>query len=56
MIYVISETRRVAALGLDELAQGMQTANAVVLGAIIGAMMATNMGSPVNKGGWPPPA
>jgi len=52
MIYVIGEPVAVALAALTEWLKGMQTANAVALGAIIGAMMAFDMGGPVNKSAY----
>ena len=52
MIYVIGEPVAAALAALTGWLKGMQTANAVVLGAIIGAMMAFDMGGPVNKAAY----
>ncbi len=52
MIYVIGQPVAVALAAMTEWLKGMQTANAVVLGAIIGAMMAFDMGGPVNKSAY----
>ena len=52
MIYVIGEPVATALASLTAWLKGMQTANAVVLGAIIGAMMAFDMGGPVNKSAY----
>ncbi|NLH81922.1 MAG: PTS transporter subunit EIIC, partial [Phyllobacteriaceae bacterium] len=52
MIYVIGEPVASALAALTSWLKGMQTANAIVLGAIIGAMMAFDMGGPVNKAAY----
>ena len=52
MIYVIGQPVASALAALTAWLKGMQTANAVVLGAIIGAMMAFDMGGPVNKAAY----
>lgn len=52
MIYVVGEPVAMALSALTGWLKGMQTANAVVLGAIIGAMMAFDMGGPVNKAAY----
>ena len=52
MIYVVGEPVAAALAALTGWLKGMQTANAVVLGAIIGAMMAFDMGGPVNKAAY----
>jgi len=55
MIYVIGQPVAGALAAMTVWLKGMQTANAVVLGAIIGAMMAFDMGGPVNKRPTPSP-
>ena len=52
MIYVIGEPVAAALSALTAWLKGMQTANAILLGAIIGAMMAFDMGGPVNKAAY----
>ncbi|MBV5266574.1 PTS fructose transporter subunit IIC [Pinisolibacter aquiterrae] len=52
MVYVIGTPVAAALSALTGWLKGMQTANAVVLGAIIGAMMAFDMGGPVNKAAY----
>ena len=52
MIYVIGQPVAGALAAMTVWLKGMQTANAVVLGAIIGGMMAFDMGGPVNKAAY----
>ena len=52
MIYVIGEPVAAALSAMTAWLKGMQTSNAIVLGAIIGAMMAFDMGGPVNKAAY----
>jgi len=52
MIYVIGTPVAEALAAMTAWLKGMQTSNAVVLGAIIGAMMAFDMGGPVNKAAY----
>jgi PTS system fructose-specific IIC component len=52
MIYVIGQPVAAALSALTVWLKGMQTANAMILGAIIGAMMAFDMGGPVNKAAY----
>lgn len=52
MIYVIAPPVEIALNGLTSWLNGMQSANAVVLGLILGAMMAFDMGGPVNKAAY----
>jgi PTS system fructose-specific IIC component len=52
MIYVIGEPVAGALAAMTAWLKGMQAANAIVLGAIIGAMMAFDMGGPVNKAAY----
>lgn len=52
MIYVIAPPVEVVLNGLTGWLQGMQSTNAIVLGLILGAMMAFDMGGPVNKAAY----
>ncbi len=52
MIYVIGEPVAQVLAALTAWLKGMEAANAVLLGAIIGAMMAFDMGGPVNKSAY----
>ena len=52
MIYVIGTPVAEALSAMTIWLKGMQTSNAIVLGAIIGAMMAFDMGGPVNKAAY----
>ncbi|WP_026784480.1 PTS fructose transporter subunit IIC [Pleomorphomonas koreensis] len=52
MVYVLGEPVAAALTWLTEFLKGMQGANAIVLGAIIGMMMAFDMGGPVNKAAY----
>jgi fructose PTS system EIIBC or EIIC component len=52
MIYVIGAPVAQALAAMTEFLKGMQGANAVLLGVIIGAMMAFDMGGPVNKAAY----
>lgn len=52
MVYVLGEPVAVALTWLTDFLKGMQGANAIVLGAIIGLMMAFDMGGPVNKAAY----
>jgi PTS system fructose-specific IIC component len=52
MIYVIGQPVAAALASMTVWLKGMQTGNAIVLGAIIGAMMAFDMGGPVNKAAY----
>lgn len=49
MIYVVGKPVAAIMSGLTEWLGNMGTANAVLLGAILGGMMCTDMGGPVNK-------
>ncbi|MFJ5407742.1 PTS fructose transporter subunit IIBC [Pectobacterium punjabense] len=49
MIYAVGTPVAKILAGLTGWLQSMGTANAVILGAILGAMMCTDMGGPVNK-------
>jgi PTS system fructose-specific IIC component len=52
MIYVIGAPVAAALAALTAFLKGMQGANAIALGAIIGLMMAFDMGGPVNKAAY----
>ena len=52
MIYLIGTPVSKILEGLTHWLQTMGTANAVLLGAILGAMMCTDMGGPVNKAAY----
>ncbi|EMQ2082195.1 PTS fructose transporter subunit IIBC [Yersinia enterocolitica] len=52
MIYVVGTPVAKIMTGLTNWLQFMGTANAVLLGAILGAMMCTDMGGPVNKAAY----
>jgi PTS system fructose-specific IIC component len=52
MIYVVGPPVKVALTALTDWLKGMQTSSAVVLGLILGAMMAFDMGGPVNKAAY----
>ncbi len=52
MIYVVGTPVAKIMEGLTHWLQAMGTANAVMLGAILGAMMCTDMGGPVNKAAY----
>ncbi|AJJ21392.1 PTS system fructose-specific transporter subunit IIBC [Yersinia intermedia] len=52
MIYVVGTPVAKIMAGLTHWLQSMGTANAVLLGAILGAMMCTDMGGPVNKAAY----
>ncbi len=52
MIYVVGTPVAKIMLGLTAWLQSLGTANAVLLGAIVGAMMCTDMGGPVNKAAY----
>ncbi|AFJ46453.1 PTS fructose transporter subunit IIBC [Shimwellia blattae] len=52
MIYVIGTPVAKILAGLTHWLQTMGTANAVLLGAILGGMMCTDMGGPVNKAAY----
>ncbi|MBT1427822.1 PTS fructose transporter subunit IIBC [Dickeya dianthicola] len=49
MIYVVGTPVAKILTGLTSWLQSMGTANAVILGAVLGGMMCTDMGGPVNK-------
>ncbi|PBI79906.1 PTS fructose transporter subunit IIBC [Rahnella victoriana] len=52
MIYVVGTPVAKIMAGLTAWLQSLGTANAVLLGAILGAMMCTDMGGPVNKASY----
>lgn len=52
IIYVIGAPVRAIMEGLTQFLQSMGTTNAVLLGLILGAMMAVDMGGPVNKAAY----
>lgn len=52
MIYVIGTPVAAIMAGLTAFLQGMTGANAVALGLLLGAMMALDMGGPVNKAAY----
>ncbi|WP_419555777.1 fructose-specific PTS transporter subunit EIIC [Roseomonas marmotae] len=52
MIYVLGTPMAAALSWLTQFLQGMGTSNAVLLGLLLGAMMAADMGGPVNKAAY----
>jgi PTS system fructose-specific IIC component len=52
MVYVIGPPMKVVNTAMTDWLKGMQTGSAVVLGLIMGAMMAFDMGGPVNKAAY----
>jgi PTS system fructose-specific IIC component len=52
MVYVVSGPVGSAVSALTEWLKGMQSSSALLLGAILGAMMAFDMGGPVNKSAY----
>lgn len=52
MIFVVGPPMKVVLTALTDWLKGMQTSSAVVLGLILGAMMAFDMGGPVNKAAY----
>ena len=52
MVYVIGTPVAAIMAGLTSFLQGMGGVNAVALGALLGAMMAVDMGGPVNKAAY----
>jgi PTS system fructose-specific IIC component len=52
MIYVVGPPVKGALTALTDWLKGMQTSSAIVLGLILGAMMAFDMGGPVNKAAY----
>lgn len=52
MVYVIGEPVSILLKGLESWLKGMEGVNAFVLGAVIGGMMAVDLGGPVNKAAY----
>ncbi len=52
MIFVIGPPVHLINLGLTDWLKGLQAGNAVVLGLVMGGMMAVDMGGPVNKAAY----
>ena len=52
MVYVVGGPVRAIMEGLTHFLQGMGTTNAVLLGLLLGGMMAVDMGGPVNKAAY----
>jgi fructose PTS system EIIBC or EIIC component len=52
MVYVIGEPVRVVMVELTRFLQGMGTTNALLLGLLLGGMMAVDMGGPINKAAY----
>lgn len=52
MIYVVGEPVKAIMDGLTTWLQGLESTNAVLLGLLLGAMMAFDMGGPVNKAAY----
>ncbi len=52
MVFLIGPPMKVVNTGLTGFLRGMQTGSAIVLGLILGAMMAFDMGGPVNKSAY----
>jgi PTS system fructose-specific IIC component len=52
MIYIVGGPVSAVMTGLTDFLQGMGSANAVVLGVILGAMMCFDLGGPVNKAAY----
>ncbi len=52
MIYVVGEPAKAIMDGLTHFLQGMGSTNAVLLGLLLGGMMATDMGGPINKAAY----
>jgi len=52
MIYVLGTPIAAALAWLTAFLQGMGTSNAVILGVLLGAMMAVDMGGPINKAAY----
>lgn len=49
MIFVLGQPIAFVMKALETWLSGMQTTNAIILGAILGGMMCTDMGGPINK-------
>jgi PTS system fructose-specific IIC component len=52
MIYVVGEPAKAIMDGLTQFLQSMGSTNAVLLGLLLGGMMAVDMGGPVNKAAY----
>ncbi|MGB0128965.1 MAG: PTS fructose-like transporter subunit IIB, partial [Rhodocyclaceae bacterium] len=52
MVYVVGTPAKTVMLGLTHFLQGMGSTNAVLLGLLLGGMMAIDMGGPVNKAAY----
>ena len=52
MIYVVGSPARAIMTGLTEFLQGLSGTNAVLLGLLLGGMMAIDMGGPINKAAY----
>ena len=52
IVYVIGEPVRVIMVELTRFLQGMGTTNALLLGLLLGGMMAVDMGGPINKAAY----
>jgi fructose PTS system EIIBC or EIIC component len=52
MVYVVGTPAKTIMLGLTHFLQGMGSTNAVLLGLLLGGMMAIDMGGPVNKAAY----
>jgi fructose PTS system EIIBC or EIIC component len=52
MVYVIGEPVRAIMVGLTDFLKGMGTTNALLLGLLLGGMMAVDMGGPINKAAY----
>ena len=52
MVYVVGAPVRLIMVSLTQFLQGMGTTNAVLLGLLLGGMMAVDMGGPVNKAAY----
>jgi fructose PTS system EIIBC or EIIC component len=52
MVYVIGEPVRVVMVEMTRFLQGMGTTNALILGLLLGGMMAIDMGGPINKAAY----
>ena len=52
MIYVVGSPARAIMEGLTQFLQGLSGSNAVLLGLLLGGMMAVDMGGPINKAAY----
>jgi PTS system fructose-specific IIC component len=52
MVYVIGEPVRAIMVGLTDFLKSMGTTNALLLGMLLGGMMAVDMGGPINKAAY----